>query len=114
MGTTWYPLRWSAEEERRHLPTQMSAFILPVTMRLHSPWHALHSLVPAFAQAVLEDAYGLRGNGQLKVILVDQDLDRDRHIWDAVLGRQKESIGPFSVFLRLFSSENFELLAEMA
>mmetsp|Transcript_27324 Transcript_27324/g.63652 ORF Transcript_27324/g.63652 Transcript_27324/m.63652 type:complete len:382 (-) Transcript_27324:846-1991(-) len=100
MGTTLYALQWTSlpYEERllqegrlvrdpmRARDNLITALILPVTLRLQSPWHMLHSLVPAYVQAQVDSRYRLlpEQRGALTLILVDQDLDKDRHIWHKV------------------------------
>merc|ERR1719221_590405 len=67
MGTTLYNLQWSSTpyEERaregavKDPSTAAEALVLPVTLRMQSPWHALHSLVPAYAMVALDERYRL-------------------------------------------------------
>merc|ERR1712226_1424857 len=93
MGTTLYELHWSSVpfQEQEHagrqgdaraeyLSTEKSAFVVPVTLKLQSPWHMIHSLVPAYAQIALDSRYGLLNTHRdLDLIIIDQDLDKDRH-----------------------------------
>lgn len=62
----------------------------------------LHSLVPAYAQSHMDERYGLaklaglkikgfwrelsrcRLEGDFDLLIVDQDLDKDTHIWQQV------------------------------
>lgn len=127
MGTTLYPLHWSSvpledrlrgkrEGEKVEEPGSwaMQALVLPVTLRLRSPWHMLHSLVPAFAQVAMDDRFGLRGDSrQVELLLVDQDLDKDRHIWDKVLGESKEGFGELRFLLGLLSDVPYRLMADI-
>eukprot|EP00927_Polykrikos_kofoidii_P042326 TRINITY_DN36213_c0_g1_i1.p1 TRINITY_DN36213_c0_g1~~TRINITY_DN36213_c0_g1_i1.p1 ORF type:complete len:829 (+),score=128.16 TRINITY_DN36213_c0_g1_i1:122-2608(+) len=119
MGTTLYGLNWSAGPVEGMSLSQgrvdnPEAFILPVTLRLRSPWHALHSLVPAFAQVAMDSRYGLLGlYERLELILVDQDHDKDRHIWDQVLGQPSTEIGPLDFLLRLLSAVPYKMLADV-
>lgn len=122
MGTTLYPLHWSSVpyEERVQAALEdgearggQEALVLPVTLRLQSPWHMLHSLVPAYGQA-LDERYGLLGtHDRLDVLLVDQDLDKDRHIWGQVFPVDRTEIGPFAFLLGLLSSRRYELIADI-
>ncbi|CAE8645619.1 unnamed protein product, partial [Polarella glacialis] len=117
MGQTLYALQWSSIDFRSSALADnrpSDAFMLPVTLRLKSPWHMLHSLVPAFAQAEMDSRYGLRGQqGEFDLILVDQDLNKDTHIWEKVLGEFDKSIGGLDFLLKLISRRPYELLANI-
>ena len=75
------------------------AFLLPVTLNVRSPWHSLHSLIPGWV-AIAEGIGGL--NRQSDVIVINQDLDKDTHIWSAVFGkRDPNHLGRFAELLPL-------------
>eukprot|EP00439_Symbiodinium_sp_Y106_P086391 s2122_g32.t3 len=119
MGTTLYPLNWSSSPSEHLLAGAQGreAMILPVTLRLRSPWHMLHSLVPAYAQSKTDGRYGLRQlGGDFDLLIVDQDLDKDRHIWEKVLGDgvSDTTMGGLDFLLRLISDQPYKLLKEVA
>ncbi|CAJ1397654.1 unnamed protein product [Effrenium voratum] len=123
MGTTLYPLKWSSSPYASYrdriqggsaLAQPKDAFILPVTLRLRSPWHMLHSLVPAYAQSHMDERYGLaKLAGDFDLLIVDQDLDKDTHIWQQVFRNASgDSMGGLDFLLRLISHRPYKLLAQ--
>lgn len=121
MGTTLYPLQWCSTSYHQTFrdfggaAAAEEAFILPVTLRLRSPWHMLHSLVPAFAQARMDESYGFNPGGDFDLLIVDQDLDKDRHIWGKVFGAEasNKSMGGLDFLLQLISNRPYKMLAEV-
>eukprot|EP00746_Dinoflagellata_sp_MGD_P026958 gnl/MRDRNA2_/MRDRNA2_163512_c0_seq1.p1 gnl/MRDRNA2_/MRDRNA2_163512_c0~~gnl/MRDRNA2_/MRDRNA2_163512_c0_seq1.p1 ORF type:complete len:363 (+),score=60.44 gnl/MRDRNA2_/MRDRNA2_163512_c0_seq1:3-1091(+) len=124
MGTTLYELRRSNVTYLERLQQcdndpNDEAFILAVTVKLTSPWHALHSLVPAYNQVHLDSRYGFLGQNRTPtLVLVDQDLAKDKHIWDPILNRdlgeeQAESFGALYSLLSLVSNSTVEIFGSM-
>ena len=72
----------------------------------------LHSLVPAFSQIARDGRYGLMDEpGSVELIIVDQDLDKDRHIWEKALGKMDERIGPLDFLLQVLSTTPYRLIS---
>lgn len=124
MGTTLYNLNWTSVPYQERVENGVlagegasddrEAFVLPVTLRLQSPWHAIHSLVPAYAQVNTDARYSMLGKrGEVEIILVDQDLNKDRHIWSQLLGEQDEDIGPFDFLVRAIADLPYRMLADV-
>lgn len=74
----------------------------------------LHSLVPAYAQVALDDRYGLlHSREELDLIVVDQDLDKDRHIWTKVLGEERTEFGHLQFLLELIAGKRHMFMTDI-
>eukprot|EP00434_Breviolum_minutum_P007493 symbB.v1.2.006612.t1/scaffold390.1/size254036/8 len=106
MGTTLYRLQWSPTSyqqtfrDRFEGDAAREAFIVPVTLRL---------------RLGMDGGYGLAsGAGDFDLLVVDQDLDKDRHIWGKVFGDTADnSMGGLDFLLQLISSRPYKLLANV-
>lgn len=80
------------------------AFLVPVTMKLTSPWHGLHSLVPTF-NMLFDPKYNLHNQENVDIFLINQDMKRDVEHWNKMLGYDTtEFDGKYSFFSRFFEA----------
>eukprot|EP00397_Hematodinium_sp_SG-2012_P027675 GEMP01029095.1.p1 GENE.GEMP01029095.1~~GEMP01029095.1.p1 ORF type:complete len:348 (+),score=97.76 GEMP01029095.1:970-2013(+) len=87
MGKTLYELDRDSGDVRPARANFLSrtAFIIPVTLQFRSPWHALHSIIPAFAM-MRDPVYELDNEDNVDVFIFDQNMGRDVHIWTTCNG----------------------------
>eukprot|EP00392_Amoebophrya_sp_AT5.2_P001552 g1554.t1 len=79
VGQTLFKFEVSPQLYPQHVPEERDtvAFLLPVTFKLTSTWHGLHSLIPPFVMLFLEpEKYGLGGTNLKQFFSADDVVGR--------------------------------------